>query len=400
MTPKGSLNPGYKRKDPPAGKPDNKDPPSKRARAGNFQRRDIPAQPAIAGLDPATGAMNVATFVSAREYEIKALEKSMQRDRKGLSQRAFQQVPRNMRRRGASHNAKKVPKRLQQRAAREMKEDNTPTVNAKTRPKSRLTRIRMEKAKKLVGINERIRALERQKKTKKEGVLDPDNMVDLSRTPKVKKNKLAEAPKATTKFKKRQVHKTWLPTHLWHAKRAHMTRPTEPLWRMALPLETTEKSYRPTHRAGGGRGAIAWDMSYMATIGCFGKEEALEQLLHEMAFGDDCTSGVWGKNSIKWKHGTRAMSSWISNAFGNKEPIGPCTVLWCPKATSYHDESEVVMEEEDTLAPQRRIFLRIHPAAFLQTWTLALTIVKEKKFAISVEDLRLEIGSIDITGPA
>ena len=401
MSPKKeAFNPGHKRKDPPAGKSGSRDSITKRARTGNFQRRDIPTQPAVAGLDSATGAMNVAAFVSAREYEIKALEKSMQRDRKGLSQRAFQQVPRSMRRRGASHNTKKVPKRLQQRATREMKEDNTPTVNAKTRPKSRLTRIRMEKAKKLVGINQRIRALERRKKTEKEGVLDPENMVDLSRAPKVKKNKLAEAPKATAKFKKRQVHKTWLPTHLWHAKRAHMTRPTEPLWRMAIPLEPTEKSYRPTHRAGGGRGAIASDMSYMATISCSGEEAALEQLLQDIAFGDDCAIDVWGKKGDKWKYGTRALSSWISNSLQNKELIGPSTVMWCPKTIPNHNESEVVMEAEGKLASQRKIFIRIHPAAFQQTWVLVLTVVKEKKLAISVEDLRFEIGSIDITGPA
>jgi hypothetical protein len=44
----------------------------------------------------------------------------MQKVKKTLNTRAFQQVPRHMRRRTASHNAKKVPRRLRKRAEREV----------------------------------------------------------------------------------------------------------------------------------------------------------------------------------------------------------------------------------------------------------------------------------------
>ncbi len=66
------------------------------------------------------GELNIASFVKSREFEIKALESSMQKARKGLMSRAFQQLPRNLRRRTASHNVKKVPRRLRKRAAREV----------------------------------------------------------------------------------------------------------------------------------------------------------------------------------------------------------------------------------------------------------------------------------------
>jgi ribonuclease P/MRP protein subunit POP1 len=69
----------------------------------------------------ASGELNISSFIKAREFEIGALEKSMQKSRKGLSARAFQQVPRHMRRRTASHNAKKVPRRLRRRAEREVR---------------------------------------------------------------------------------------------------------------------------------------------------------------------------------------------------------------------------------------------------------------------------------------
>ena len=64
--------------------------------------------------------LNISSFIKAREFEIGALEKSMQKARKSLSTRAFQQVPRHMRRRTASHNVKKVPRRLRRRAEREV----------------------------------------------------------------------------------------------------------------------------------------------------------------------------------------------------------------------------------------------------------------------------------------
>lgn len=66
------------------------------------------------------GELDVGAFVKAREYEIQALEQGLERSRKGLTQRAFQQVPKELRRRTASHNAKRVPKRLRKQATKEV----------------------------------------------------------------------------------------------------------------------------------------------------------------------------------------------------------------------------------------------------------------------------------------
>ncbi len=59
-------------------------------------------------------------FVKAREFEITALEDGMKRAKKALSTRAFQELPKDLRRRTASHNVKRVPKRLRSRAAKEV----------------------------------------------------------------------------------------------------------------------------------------------------------------------------------------------------------------------------------------------------------------------------------------
>ena len=66
------------------------------------------------------GEVDVEKFVRAREYEIKALESSIRRGRASSSSRAFQSVPRELRRRTASHNVKRVPKRLRARAKKEV----------------------------------------------------------------------------------------------------------------------------------------------------------------------------------------------------------------------------------------------------------------------------------------
>lgn len=82
--------------------------------------RTILAQSSDKALNQ-NGDVDVASFVKAREFEIKALEASMTASKGTLTTRAFQQVPRDLRRRTASHNVKKIPKRLRARAGKEVR---------------------------------------------------------------------------------------------------------------------------------------------------------------------------------------------------------------------------------------------------------------------------------------
>ena len=67
------------------------------------------------------GEIDVQKYVKSREFEIRALEDSLVRSRKSASGRAFQAVPRTLRRRTASHNVRRVPKRLRSRATKEVR---------------------------------------------------------------------------------------------------------------------------------------------------------------------------------------------------------------------------------------------------------------------------------------
>ena len=115
-----SSVPPAKRKQPPESKNPavNTKRVAKRAKTSNA--RHILAQASDKALNK-NGDLDVSAFVKAREYEIKAMESSMGSSRMSLSSRAFQQVPKDLRRRTASHNVKKVPKRLRARAAKEVK---------------------------------------------------------------------------------------------------------------------------------------------------------------------------------------------------------------------------------------------------------------------------------------
>lgn len=67
-----------------------------------------------------TGELNVAAFVAARQFEIRALEAGIRKSKNAATTRAFQQLPKSLRRRTASHNVKRVPRRLRARAKREV----------------------------------------------------------------------------------------------------------------------------------------------------------------------------------------------------------------------------------------------------------------------------------------
>ena len=256
-------------------------------------------------------------------------------------------------------------------------------------------RLRLETAKK-------IRAMGAKRKSKKDHKEDVEvtahtgneraeasqSGIVKTRAPKVKKATLAEPPVVKAKFRKRQVHKSWLPTHLFHTKRARMTPPSEPLWRFAIPMTPTAKSYRPTHRAASERGALCWDVSYMSTISLDGREASIVSMLKQLGAGERDLA-VWGAKGQKWRDGKRAREFLLHEREAPHAPIAPVTVIWCAADLAETEEKR-----------KRQVILRVHPSAFLQLWEEVLRVAKIAKPAVMVEDLRFEMGSIDVTGPA
>lgn len=279
-----------------------------------------------------------------------------------------------------------------------MKDDNTSTVTPRSRNPTATKRLRAQEAKKVRGIAALAKAKREAARIEKGGAAgDGTAAAAAIILPQAKKGTLTNPPKPTSKFRKRQIHKQWLPTHLFHAKRTHMTPPQEPLWRFAIPTTPNEKSYRVTHRAGWMRGCIAWDMSYMSTIGVEGVEASLLGALRCLGLPEDMLKSNKG---AKWRRGTRSWNGWFRERDGSQQNIAVVEVVWCVGSDAppgAHQDSTTSSDQNSKT--KRNLIIRVHPSAFLQLWTEVLKVAKLQRPPASVEDLRFEVGSIEIVGP-
>ena len=319
--------------------------------------------------------------------------------------------------------------RLSITARGKMREDNTPIGTARRRKPTPHQRLRLERAKKLKELGALTIKKRASAKAQKPGETDPEKMVIIApRVPKLKRDTLAKPAKPQARFRKRQVHKQWLPTHLYHAKRAHMTPPKEPLWRFAIPLTPTDKCYRPTHRATSLRGSVAWDTSYVGTIGIEGVEDSLLGLLKSIGIEENI---LIGKREAKWRRGTRGWGVWIRERDGERRWIAKVEIMWCFDAEPVEAEEKAGQEESlevtaesepqreggpvtevgaekgskpkeaagQAKKKERKLLLRVHPSAFFQVWNEVLKNAKIQRPQVKLEDLRFEIGSIELVGP-
>ncbi|KAJ6584902.1 ribonucleases P/MRP protein subunit POP1-domain-containing protein [Mycena capillaripes] len=325
------------------------------------------------------GAIDVEKFAEARAFEIDAMHKGMKAASAGANQRVWQTLPRHLRRRAASHDVRRVPLRLRDKAKQEMNSVKK-KAPARLRPK--------------------------QGKDKR-----------LSRT---------------ETFLKRQRDKSWLETHIWHAKRMKM----ENMWGYRLAITPTEKAFRPSHRASV-HGAILHDASYQSIIQLQGPEKIVRALLDSC-----CDLQGPGPGSKRFLPGTRTIDTHVYEPgqypFGL---IGPATIYWRPvpvisKPQDANDPpqaptqpaadgsqkrgkgkgkaKEPPSEPLDPDAVPRVVWIRSHPAtsekvfAALQTSASSVLDAARKAapqgtqiegLGIELEDLSGQINAFEIMGP-
>jgi len=140
----------------------------------------------------------------------------------------------------------------------------------------------------------------------------------------------------------------------------------------------------------------------MSTIGLEGAEKSVVNLLKAIGVGKDDGVGFWERRASRWTNGTRSWDGWLYERDGwPKRSIGPATVIWCAKESSdLVDESATGVASSRSSKEKRKVFIRIHPSAFIHLWEEVLRLSKVQKPGVTVEDLRFEIGSIEVTGPA
>ncbi|KDQ62383.1 hypothetical protein JAAARDRAFT_121761 [Jaapia argillacea MUCL 33604] len=292
----------------------------------------------MAGL-PAT--IDVEKFAEARAFEINAMQEAMKAVNTAKTTRVWQELPRHLRRRAASHNIRRVPVRLRDKARAEM---------------------------------------------------DPARRKALGRS----KPKLGKAKRVsrTETLLKRQKDKTWLETHIWHAKRMHM----ETKWGYRLAITPTEKSFRPSHRAAT-HSSILHDASYQSLIQLSGPQDLLKRMLEGC-----CDPQGVGPGAKRYLTGARVLETHFYEY--EKYPfdlIAPITVM--------AQEAPNLQGKEQDGNPHRTIWIRSHPAVFdqlfatLQTAASATLDAHKKKrgeepeVSIELADLREHVNVFEIMGP-
>lgn len=167
--------------------------------------------------------------------------------------------------------------------------------------------------------------------------------------------------------------KTWLPTHLYHSKRARI----ECRYRFSLPITPTEKSFRPTYRASHHSGFIAFDTSYFSTIFLHGTQDVLRVLLGMVIEPGSPAAGN------RYSSGKRSCETTLyhSDQQFPQGMIGPAIVLWKAGQKDLH-----------------HVMLRVHPGMVEEVWE-ELHVCVKKVGEVKIEDARFEVGSIDFFGP-
>lgn len=243
-----------------------------------------------------------------------------------------------------------------------MADDNTPILHGKKlRAYARVKQMAIE------------RNLQRSKEAYKD-LGDGETFGPTGIHNKAGKNELAIPPPGKAKYQHRQKNKTWLPTHVWHAKRAHL----ETKWGFSVVKTPTAKSYRPTHRASTISGAVAWDASFYSTIIL---ESASINCLRTV-ISKVTRSDIPGSDRF-----TNATRCWEGMMSDDETLLGPGLVYWCHKDVDLNDTLFSVL-------------LRIHPACFTPLFAFIERIKQNSANCLdfTVYDCRFTIGSIDITG--
>ncbi|KAJ1731059.1 Ribonucleases P/MRP protein subunit pop1 [Coemansia biformis] len=238
------------------------------------------AQPAPRYTLGKARSVDVVGFVEARAFEINALQRSLEDARAAGNVRAFQTLPRHLRRRAASHNVKRIPARLRERAIAEMKRS-------------------AQSSKALAGT---------------------DRLTNAKRASRYKRRR---SRTVRDEYELRQAGKRWLETHVWHAKRMHMRE----LWGTMVAETPNERSHRVAYRAAKEKTYIQ-DISFFRTLEITGPEAAIVGLVRRLTAPGSATLAA--KPYI-----TGARMAPLALHRADMYPLaalGPASALWQPAA--------------------------------------------------------------------
>lgn len=228
---------------------------------------ETPSTSLLEGTQNVPQAIHVHRLLAARATEIKNLQIFLTKS--SSTKLVFQRLPIHMRRRTMSHNVKRLPRRVRQAHLRQMSKSGLPSVQKKS---SRSFRRR------------------------------PRNLL--------------------LDYNRRQRRFTWLETHIWHAKRFHMTN----RWGYRLPERPCDKAFRACYRASA-KHCLLQDISYMGLIELSGPLNFLIQNLNLLT--SEKTGLPFGAKAFISGNREGQIMLYHQNSYPSKA-IGSVKFMWKP----------------------------------------------------------------------
>ncbi|RLV90088.1 Ribonucleases P/MRP protein subunit POP1 [Spathaspora sp. JA1] len=340
-----------------------------RKKARLYNSRNIKAQTTDSSIENKGEKLSIPNFLETRKFEIKSFELSQLNSKNALSTRIFQSLPRTLRRRAASHNVKRIPKRLRTRALREM--NSTGPIKKlprgrklyKLQVKTRLLKVagKLKEMKQIPESNSNLNIRKQYKLLSKQlkeisSTAPPKLNNTVGSRDIVGVNKLTNPPSGNIKYFKRQRDFVWLPTHIWHAKRFKMIKKHE----YQIPYTPTQKCFKSMSRQGRNK-AIVFDTSYYGTmIVELDSEQQYKQTMYDLI----------KTKSNRVISGEKSYYGWI---YIDSQPICQGYVLG---------------------NTSRQIIIRVYPSVYKQLFN---HITSQN---LSVQDCRYALGSIELSGPS
>lgn len=366
------------------------------------------------------GVLDVPSFVNSRKYEIDQLEKAQLNAKYASSTRVFQSLPRGLRRRAASHNVKRIPKRMRNKAIREMLLSSVSAENAnELKPKKKrlsgreLYKLKLSKnllkltsklnmlkilpsdqlLNKNLNVRSMIRILKKQiKEHQQQRKLSSDKettdidgdfkIATISQKPKINNNygsydntginELAKPSFTKIKYSRRQKYHQWISTHIWHAKRFHLIK----RWGWNIPYKPTQKCFKLTHRTFKNTGSLVFDTSYEGTIVIDIDDSHWKNVRNVL---QDIIQKRFNESLL---NGTKFFTGDLYASFNNNDlEIISTGLMYCNKYENRY-----------------KVLFQVHPANFEEFWQYLHLKIKVNA-NVSIQDCRYSLGSIDLIGP-
>lgn len=285
--------------------------------------------------DDLPAVLSLIKYTAARSREIKAMRTSLLST--SGTKLAFQKLPKHMRRRVMSHNAKRLPRRLREIHINQLKKSGAPLSQKKPSRKHR-------------------------------------------RRPR---NLLAE-------YARRRRRIRWLETHIWHAKRFHMVEK----WGYKLADRPCDKAFRACYRATT-KHCLLQDISYYSCIEIKGPSEILVTELK--ALSD--SSHIPSIGAKAFRKGTREGETILYKNDGTKKAIGVVNFMWKPSTENISTvwlwaHAAYFKELFETLVSSFKLQYNS-----MDTDTCSVSMYINDETSVELLDLTFEINRFRLTGP-